>query len=244
MKKSTYSQSIQEREEYVADFKEKFTFRDLSASLDALKEIKVLCIGDTVIDRYTFVDPKGRASKDPILSSRFEGEEDYAGGVLAVVNHLSDYVDKIKLVTLIGDQNSKAGLIRKALPKNIESKFFVKRNSQTTIKQRFIDFYRRNKLFKVEYMNDSPIPEDLSEEISAYLHEELPNYDVVMVLDYDHGFMNSEIRKILQEKSKFLSINSQINSANLGYNYVNNYKKADFVLLNELEMRLPMRMQF
>lgn len=242
--KESVSQSIQERGEYVTDFKKKFTFGDLSASLDALKGIKVLCIGDTVIDRYTFVDPKGRALKDPILSSRFEGEEDYAGGVLAVVNHISSYIDKINLVTLIGDKNSELEFIKGALSKNIESRFFVKENSFTIIKKRYIDNYRKNKLFKVEYMNDAPISENLSEKITNYLSEELPNYDLVMVLDYDHGFINKEIRRIIQEKSKFLSINSQINSANLGYNYVNNYEEADFITLNELEMRLPMRMQF
>ena len=244
MKSAISSQQIQEREEYISSLRKRFTFEDFNSSFNALKGIKVLCIGDVVVDRYTFVDPKGRALKDSILSSRFIEEEDYAGGVLAVVNHISSYADKVKLVSLIGAQNSQEDFIKGALSKNIESKLFIKEGSPTTIKQRFVDYYKRNKLFKIEYMNDSPISADLSSEIVDYLNKEVPKYDLVMVLDYDHGFLNSSIREFLQEKSKFLSINVQVNSANMGYNYVTNYKTANFVTLNDLEMRLPLRMQF
>lgn len=232
-----------EKERYINNFKKKFNFEYLSRNLNSLKNLRVLCIGDAVIDTYAFVDPKGRALKDPILSTRFEREENYAGGVLAVANHLSSYLDKLSLITLIGDKNTRLGFIKKALSKNIESKFFVKENSPTIIKKRYIDSYRKNKLFKVEYMNDSPISESLSGKIINHLSGELPKYDLVMVLDYDHGFINEEIRKIIQEKSKFLSVNCQINSANLGYNYITNYKKTDFITLNESELRLPLRMR-
>ncbi len=239
-----FPKNLSPRADYINNFKQKFKFEDLSRILNFLKDIKVLCIGDAVIDKYAFVDPKGRALKDPILSTRFEREESYAGGILAVANHLSSYVNKIDMITLIGDQNPELGFIHKALSENVKTRFFVKEKSPTTIKKRYIDDYKKNKLFKVEYMNDAPISEPLSEQITDYLSEELPKYDLVIVLDYDHGFMNEEIRKIIQEKSKFLSVNAQVNSANLGYNYITRYKRADFITLNDLEMRLPLRMRF
>ncbi len=236
------SKDSEKREEYLSEFKKKFSPEQLSKDLDSLKGIKVLCIGDAVIDRYVFIAPKGRASKDPILSSRFISEENYAGGVLAVANHLSSYVDNIKLVTLVGDQNSELEFIRNSLPKNVEPKFFVKSNSPTTIKLRYLDYYRGNKLFKTEHMNDEPISSTLSEEITSFLSEELPNYDLVIVLDYDHGFLNDNIRRLIQDKSKFLSLNCQTNSANFGYHYIDRYKRADFITMNGEEIRLPMRM--
>jgi sugar/nucleoside kinase (ribokinase family) len=44
--------------------------------------------------------------------------------------------------------------------------------------------------------------------------------------------------KIISDKSKFLTVNTQINSGNRGYHVVNRYTKADFVSLNEPELRL------
>ncbi|MCX6746813.1 MAG: PfkB family carbohydrate kinase [Candidatus Pacearchaeota archaeon] len=238
------SEHLENRKEYLSKFKKKFRLEQLSNNLDSLKNIQVLCIGDAVIDRYVFVNPKGRALKDPILSTRFESEENYTGGVLAVANHLSSYVNRIDLVTLIGDKNPQTEFIRHSLSKNVKPKLFVKPNSPTTLKMRYLDRYRGNKLFKVEDMNDDPISQSLSSEIMAYLSKELPNYGLVLLLDYDHGFLNDEIRKLIQEKSKSLSLNCQVNSANMGYSYVDRYKRADFITMNDAEIRLPMRMQF
>ena len=224
--------------------REKFDFEGFEKKLDSLKNLDVFIIGDCVVDQYVFVEPKGRAMKDPILSTHFKSEESYAGGVLAVANHISSYVEKSKLVTLIGNQNSQLNFIKNSLSKNIRLKTFIKENSPTTIKRRYIDAYKNNKLFKVEYMNDFPLSDKLSHEIENYLCEELPKHDLVITLDYDHGFINENIRKILQKKSKFLSLNSQVNSANIGYNYVNKYQRADFITMNDQELRLPLMMKF
>jgi len=219
-------------------------FNNFEKKIESFKDLNVFIIGDCVIDKYCFVQPKGRAIKDPILSTRFDFEEIYSGGVLAVANHINSFINKSKLVTLLGDQNSHLDFIEKSLSKNTELKTFFKKNSPTIIKQRFINSYKNNKLFKIEYMNDSPISNSLSEKIEDYLNEEIPKYDLSIVLDYNHGFMNKQIRKILQEKSNFLCLNSQINSANMGYNYITKYKNADFITMNEQELRLPLDMQF
>lgn len=230
--------------DYIQLIKNRFNYEDFLEKLNSSKKLKALIIGDSIIDEYVFVSPKGRAMKDPILSSRFNEEESYAGGALATANHLGSYIDQIKLITLIGDQNSRLDFIRDSLPKNIEVKYFVKENSPTTIKRRYINSYRNNKLFKVEYMNDKPISENLSKEIINYLSDELPKYDLVIVSDFGHGFINNSIRDTLEEKSLFLSANVQSNSSNLGYNYINHYQNLDFIVMNEEELRLPLMMRF
>ena len=57
-------------------------------------------------------------------------------------------------------------------------------------------------------------------------------------MDYGHGFINDEIYKILSKKSKYLAINCQTNSANLGFNLITKYPKADFICIDEPELRL------
>jgi len=229
---------------YITNIKEKLNLEKLKSILNKLKSLNVLVIGDIIIDEYIFVLPKGRAIKDPILSVEYENHETYAGGALAMANHLSDYVNDVSLIALIGDHNSKIDFIEKSLEKGVKLKTFVKEKSPTIIKKRYIDSYRNNKLFKIEYMNDKPISEKLTEEIVDYLDKELVKYDLVIVGDFGHGFINQKIRSILEQKSKFLSINAQSNSANMGYNYINNYQKAHFITLDEKEIRLPLMKRF
>jgi len=235
---------MKETREYINKIKKKFNLTQIESNLEKLKSLNVLVIGDTIIDEYIFVAPKGRAVKDPILSAEYENHEVYPGGVLAIAGHISSYVDKIKLVTLIGDRNTRIDFINKSLLKNIELKTFTKENSPTTIKKRYINNYRNNKLFKIEYINDKPISQDLTQEIIDYLNEEVPKYDLVIVGDFGHGFINDTIRGILGKKSSFLCVNAQSNSANMGYNYVNHYKNPDFIVMDDQEIRLPLMKRF
>ena len=229
---------------YIDGIKKKFGLGQIESCVDKLKSLNALIIGDTIIDEYVFVNLKGRATKDPILSVGYRNHEVYAGGILAIAGHTSSYVNKIKVVTLVGNHSPKMNFIKKSLPDNVELKIFTKENSPTTLKKRYIDHYKNNKLFKIEFMNDSPINKDLTEEIVNYLNEEIPKYDLVVVGDFGHGFINDAIREVLKKKSKFLSIDVQSNSANMGYNYINHYNKVDFIKMDEPELRLPLMRRY
>ncbi|MBW2993161.1 hypothetical protein KY317_01140, partial [Candidatus Woesearchaeota archaeon] len=209
-----------------------------------LKKLKVLVIGDTIIDEYIFTLPKGRAIKDPILSLDFIRNERYAGGILAILNSVSRFVDKLNLVTMIGEHNSQEKFIRKVKPNNAKLKFFIKKNSPTTLKRRYIDNIRKGKLFKVEYINDNPIDSKTEFKIIKYLKKELPKYDMVIVGDFGHGFITKKIVNVLEKYSRFLAANIQTNSTNMGFNYITKYNKIDYLTSNENEIRLVMSNRF
>ena len=188
--------------------------------------------------------PKGRAIKDPILSLDFVKSEKYSGGSLAIANHVSEFVDELNLITVLGDQNREEQFVTDSLNKNIKTKFFTKKGSPTTNKKRFIDHIRNGKLFKVEYINDKPIDRKTEDEIINHLKEELPKYDLVVLADFGHGFISENIIKTLEEYSKFLAANVQTNSANLGFNYITKYNKLDYLTTNEYEIRLVLSDRF
>ncbi len=205
---------------------------------EKLKNIKVLLVGETIIDEYCFVEAIGRATKDPVISTRFKHSEKYAGGVLAPARHLSELADSVHVVSLIGDTRSNENYISKILDKsNITYDFFVKPDSPTIIKRRFLAGHS-NKIFKMEYINDAPIDVGLTEKIKAKLEEIIPKYDVVLVTDFGHGFLNDILINVLQKKSKFLAVNVQTNSSNFGFNLADKYPYVDFLSLNHGELRI------
>src|SRR3989338_5473062 len=213
-------------------------------SFEKMKNLNVLVIGDTIIDEYYFTDPKGRTIKDPILSVDYVRHERYAGGILAVANHISNFVKNVRLVTVLGDKRRNEEFVSGKLNKNIDAKFFTKKNAFTTIKRRFIDNVRDTKMFKIEFITDTPISKELEKEIITYLSAELPKYDIVAVADFGHGFISDSIVNVLEGKSKYLCVNVQTNSANMGFNYFIRYKDPDYIVLNETELRLGMHSRF
>ena len=80
-------------EDQIKILKAKFPLEYINSNFDKLNSTKVLVIGDTILDQYSWVLPKGRAVKDPILSMHFEYEEIYGGGaIIAVCPDSSDKV--------------------------------------------------------------------------------------------------------------------------------------------------------
>ena len=73
----------------------------------------------------------------------------------------------------------------------------------------------------------------------AAIDELAPAVDVVIVLDFGHGFFTRPVVTRLREKARFLAVNAQINSSNRGFNTTRKYKGADYISVDEYEIRLP-----
>jgi len=61
---------------------------------------------------------------------------------------------------------------------------------------------------------------------------------MVLVADFGHGLITPKITKLLSKKANFLAVNVQTNSANLGFNLVTKFPKADYICIDEPEIRL------
>ncbi len=224
---------------FLADFKTKHSAEAIIAEIEKLKDAKVLVIGDTIIDEYHYCKPLGKSSKSPTISSVYLRGESYAGGVLAIANHLSQFAGKVEMITCLGEENTQEALIQEKLSPSIESKFFYRKNAPTPTKRRYLDKYLNIKLFEVTFMNDSYIEQDLETSMIAYLEKVLPQYDMVMIADFGHGLISPNIIKFLEKSGKYLAVNAQTNSNNYGFNYITKYSRADYISIDEKELRLP-----
>jgi sugar/nucleoside kinase (ribokinase family) len=176
--------------------------------------------------------------KDPIVSTRFVGEERFAGGVLACANHLAGYCGRVDLLTLLGSQDPQEEFIRSHLKANIRPTFLHREDSRTIVKRRFVDPAFLRKLFEVQYLPQAPLPRSVEERLIDFLRQHLESYDVVLVADYGHGMISRRIIEELCGRSRTLCVNTQTNSANYGYNPVTRYPRADYVCIDEPELRL------
>lgn len=209
----------------------------IKEALEGLGSIKAMVIGDAIIDEYHFTIPKGRAMKDPILSVDYLNHEVYAGGILAIANHVGNFVGSVTCVTVLGEKEGREDFVRGSLHGNVTLKSFVKENSPTTVKKRYLNYLRNEKLFKVEYINDSPISGKLESELISFLSAELPKHDLVLVGDFGHGMITQRVIEALEKGAKYLCVNAQSNSSNLGFNFVTRYHSPAFVTMDLQELQ-------
>ena len=227
-----------ETKNYLKNFSKRYSFNDIAESLNNLRDLKVLLIGDGIIDEYHYCTSLGKSAKSHLVVSKHITHEVFAGGAFAIANHIAGLCEKVTLVTLLGKHDSREDFILKSLKQNITPKFFYRDDGPTIIKKRYLDQYLNQKIFEVNYLNDSYIDGDSESGIIKYLESEIGDYDFVLVSDFGHGFITSGIKRTVEEFSRKYAVNTQTNAANAGYNMITKYNKPHFVCLDEPEIRL------
>jgi cytidyltransferase-like protein len=221
------------------EFLKKINFSQLIKMIEKIKNLKVLVIGETIIDNYTYVKTSGVSPKSNTLSC-IEIKNDYMpGGSLATYRFLSSFIKKISHVSIINDdkKNNFYSNIIKMSPDIIKSK-----NYKKLIKKRIVEGGINaplNKILTLNEFNESDL--SLSDEnlILKKLKQKILSVDLVIAQDFGHGFFTKKIINLLQSKSKKLSINVQTNSLNYGFNIINRkYRKVDYFSLDERELQL------
>jgi cytidyltransferase-like protein len=233
-----------EAESYLGTFRQQYGPEKVIEALRGVHDKRVLVVGDTIIDEYHFCDVLGKSSKSNAINARFQRTEAHAGGILAVANQVASFCDNVHLVTCLGNEDSWHHFITTSLKPNIATKLFVRSDAPTVVKRRYTDMHRLTNLFELTFLNEQPLPEKTESQLGAYVRRVAPDYDLVIVADFGHGLLGRRTIDILQERSPYLAVNVQTNSANMGYNPVTKYQRADYVCLHENELRLANHDQF
>ena len=182
-----------------------YSYDDIIGYLEDIKDLRILTIGESIIDEYQYGYTLGKAGKFPIVAFKNEKLESYDGGIIAICNHLKDFCD---IECMTGDNI----IIKKRYVQNEQKLFETYRNEN-----------RFNKDIKLLNIGD---------------------YDLVIVADFGHGFIDKKLRDVITEKANYIALNVQMNAGNMGLNSINKYEKADYICVSEHEFRLAMSNQF
>ena len=101
-----------------------------------LQNLKVLILGETIIDKYVFCEALGKSGKEPHLVLRDLKEEVYLGGVIAIARNISGFCKKVGILTMVGHDKKYERFIKKNLAKNIQVQCLYKSKSPTIIKKK------------------------------------------------------------------------------------------------------------
>ena len=69
-----------EQELFIRNIEDKYSFEMIQKKLEGINKLKVLVIGETIIDQYVFCEALGKSGKEPVLVLRDLETQEYLGG--------------------------------------------------------------------------------------------------------------------------------------------------------------------
>ena len=226
----------EETRSYLKGIASKYSLEYIFSILNRVKDLKILVIGEAIIDQYHYCEGMDKSRKSNVVVYKYLSEESFAGGSLAIANHIAGLSKNVTLATLTGSDSDKLKVfLKEKMDPSVRLLNFVRPDSQTIVKRRFIN--TNQKLFEVCYLNDSPLNGKLEKQITGKLKKIIRNFDLVIVSDFGHGFLTDNLAATICKEAKFLAVNTQTNGANMGFNFITRYKDVAYAALDELEIR-------
>ncbi len=230
-----------EQKKFINKLKKNFSYVDIANLISKFRTLKVLIVGELIIDRYCFGEIIGKSGKEPHLVLSKKKEDCYLGGTGAIARHISSFVNKINLISPFGKEKFFMNIINRSLKSNVKLHLFKpNENFKTIEKTRFVDQISNYKLFG-SYVLPEGIVTKLSNRVIKLANKIKSQYDMILICDYGHHFLTKSIINNLKNKRKFISVNAQINAANIGYHTVDKYSGVESVVINENELRQELR---
>ena len=147
------------------------------------KSIKVLVIGDLMIDNYIMGSSSRLSPEAPVPVIRPTSNYSIAGGAANVAMNMSSLGAQVSCAGVIGDDSWGKELLSILDKKGIDNTYIDRiRNFKTTIKQRI-------------YSNDKQIAridnEEILEQECSFMDNKYNNYDVIILSDYNKGVLTT-----------------------------------------------------
>lgn len=229
--------------QYMEQFVKRHSMSEIMDYADKISNLKVLVVGDVIIDKYTYCHVQGTMTKDVGYSAREQHSEEYLGGSAVIARHLSSFSDNVTLMSIIGSEEEMRLRFFDELADNMQLKLMYSSEFPTIVKHRYLTRNaKREEYRKIFAINNIPEKMQYEEEVKKRFYERLrecvADYDVVFVCDFGHGLLDTEAIRIIQEKAKIMVLNCQTNSTNKGLNIITKYTRADLFSLDQQELKL------
>ncbi len=223
--------------------KKEYNWEMIRRYIESFEDIKVLVVGEAIIDEYEFCQVQGLMSKDQAISAISNKSEKYLGGAFAIAKHLAGLSKNVTLCTMVGAENEINHIVTNQLSDKMALDLDFNGRYKTIIKRKYINKNKLreeyNKIFSINYIQNYEEQAKIDREIFYdKLKENIKNHDIVVLCDYGHGLIDEEAMEIIQSKGKFVCLNCQTNSSNYGLNIITKYNRADAFVLDEKEIKM------
>ena len=217
-----------------------FEIESLTGLLKQFSKLRVLVVGDLIIDEYINCDPLGMSQEDPTLVVTPIETMKFVGGAGIVAAHARGLGAQVRFVSLAGSDLEAEFARRKLKEYDVEAELFPDDARPTTLKQRF----RANgkTLLRVNHLRQHAPPREISRRMLDAFENALKDTDLVLFADFNYGclpqmFVDAACAMAFKAKA-MMAADSQASSQ---LSDISRFKDMALVTPTEREARLALQ---
>lgn len=168
----------------------------LLETLDRIRDIPVLVVGDLVLDRYIWGTADRISPEAPVPVVRVRRTEDRLGCAGNVVRNLLNLGTRLNVCGFIGDDEDGRTILRLLEEKQVGKEgVIVDRSSPTIVKTRVIAQHQQ--IVRIDREENTARPPALLEGFAALVDAQIDSAKVVLLSDYGKGAITESLMKRL-----------------------------------------------
>ena len=211
---------------------------------EKMAQERVRIIGEPIVDTYSFCVPESISSKNPCISAKFLYEENYAGGSLAIANHLSDFAKSVDLVMTHGGEPYFIRLLSEKMDPRVQIQAVELNNIPTPRKTRYIATDLPQRMFELTNIRFDQWKQHDPKSFCELIKKQDFNKDTTILADFGHGLFENSVLETMGTLPGFLSVNVQTNSSNFGFNPFTKHSKFSYLCIDTKEARVAYHDRF
>ncbi len=165
---------------------------DIATFEKALPGLKVLVIGDLMLDRYHFGRVTRISPEAPVPVVDVERTENRPGGAANVALNIRSLGAAVTLCGVIGNDDHGDLLIKSLAVQGLDASLVITTSDRpTTTKTRIIG--NNQQILRVDHESREGIGKQLEEELINSLRKRIQEFDAIILEDYDKGLLGPNL---------------------------------------------------
>jgi len=177
----------------------------LADEVERLRDTRVLCVGDVMLDRYIYGDVKRVSPEAPIPVLKVREERAMLGGAGNVARNLAAIGARVSFVSVVGADTEGDEIAAMLEVLNGSDAHLVRDASRrSTVKTRYVGMNQQ--MLRADQESDEALSLARQDDVLRQIRALLPKAQVLILSDYGKGVLTSDICRIAIEEARDLSV--------------------------------------
>ena len=210
--------------------------------IDRFEKLKVIVVGDTIVDEYVSCDALGMSREDPTIVVSPRQTDRYVGGAGIVAAHASSLGASTSFFSIVGHDQAADFVNQRLSAYGVFARLLPDESRPTTLKRRYR--CEGKTLLRVSDLRQHEASEALQQQLHHELSESIKSADVLIFSDFNYGCLPQrlvdQMTVLAKQRGCVLAADSQ-SSSQLGD--ISRFKGMHLITPTEHEARVALKDQ-